>query len=53
MRKIREFLIMSGEDEFAIEPYVDIRIPLAKLGIPGNYLEVSEVADLTGPDPSA
>ena len=44
--RVKEFMLMSDEEEFVMEAYVDIRTPLSKLKVPGNYLEISEVADL-------
>ena len=46
LRRVKDFMRMSDEEEFVLEDYADIRTPLAKLKVPGNYLETSEVSDL-------
>ena len=44
--RVREFLVMMSEEDFAMDPYPDIRESLGKITIQGSYLEVSEVAGL-------
>ncbi len=44
--RVRECLIMISEEDFAIDPYPDVRECLGKLNVEGSYLEVQELADL-------
>jgi DNA mismatch repair protein MutS2 len=46
LQKVRECLIMISEEDFAIDPYPDIRESLNKLRVQGSYLEVQEIAGL-------
>ncbi len=42
--RVREFMRMSDEENFDLEPYVDIRASLDKLKVQGSYLGTGEVA---------
>jgi DNA mismatch repair protein MutS2 len=44
--RIKECMIMMGEEEFSIEPYPDVNQAIIKLGILGSYLELDEVSAL-------
>jgi DNA mismatch repair protein MutS2 len=44
--RIKECLVMMGEEEFTIEPYPDVNQALSKLTVVGNYLELDEVSAL-------
>ena len=46
LARVKEITGMREEEDFILEAYTDLRDPLSRLKVSGNYLEAHEIADL-------
>ena len=46
LNRTRECMVMMGDEDFAVDPYPDVKQALSKLNVDGSYLDLEEVVAL-------